>query len=195
MLLPALPWLRRFEDLNPLQGCFRANAGMQGMHALCPKYSSCCASTTDSPEAAEFCIDHDSGSPGWTPLDPWWYLLPAPRSILQKQRCHLSAHLASPLFSQIIMIIPVRIPAAEVGVHKLGMQGLMRRLDWKEAVRLPLAMVPGGTSGALAFNSGIPDAATGAYAVCKGCTQVCIACSSVLGGGPVSSSSLPSCTV
>ena len=93
----------------------------------------------------------------------------------------MSAYLASPLFSQISTVIPVRIPAAEVGAHKLGMQGLMRRSDWKEAVRLPLAMVPGGTSGALAFNSGIPDAATGAYAVCKGCTQVCITCSSVRG--------------
>ena len=53
-----------------------------------------------------------------------------------------------------------------------GAQGLMQRPDWKEAVRLPLAMIPGGTSGALAFNCGIPDAATGAYAVCKGCLQV-----------------------
>ena len=34
-------------------------------------------------------------------------------------------------------------------------------------MRLPLCMVPGGTSGALAFNCGIPNAATGAYAVCK----------------------------
>ena len=36
---------------------------------------------------------------------------------------------------------------------------------------MPLCLVPGGTSGALAFNMGIPDAATGAYAVCKAHVQ------------------------
>ena len=69
---------------------------------------------------------------------------------------------------------PLTQPMPHIAVeYRLAVQGLMRRPDWKEAVRLPLALVPGGTSGALAFNSGIPDAATGAYAVCKGSVQVC----------------------
>ena len=53
----------------------------------------------------------------------------------------------------------------------MRLQGLLQRPDWRDAVRVPLCMVPGGTSGALAFNCGIPDAATGAYAVCKARAQ------------------------
>ena len=46
--------------------------------------------------------------------------------------------------------------------------GLMMRLDWQEAVKVPLAVLPGGSANAVAFAAGMGDIETAAFAVARG---------------------------
>ena len=59
------------------------------------------------------------------------------------------------------------------------LQGIFRRADWAEAVRLPLALVPGGSGNALSASTGLWSPTTAAHAIIKGRTQA-MDCVSVL---------------
>ena len=50
-------------------------------------------------------------------------------------------------------------------------QGLFRRPEWREAVKVPLALVPSGSGNALAASTGLWTPATAAHAVVKGLTR------------------------
>ena len=47
-------------------------------------------------------------------------------------------------------------------------QGLFRRPDWAEAIRLPLCLVPGGTGNGLSASVGMWTPTQAAHALCKG---------------------------
>lgn len=55
--------------------------------------------------------------------------------------------------------------------HDRRLQGIFRRADWREAVKIPLALVPGGSGNALAASTGLWSPATAAHAIIKGRTQ------------------------
>ena len=47
-------------------------------------------------------------------------------------------------------------------------QGLFRRSDWQDAVKVPLALVPGGSGNALSASTGLWTPVTAAHAgVCR----------------------------
>ena len=48
------------------------------------------------------------------------------------------------------------------------MQGLFRRPDWQKAVKVPLALVPGGSGNALAASTGLWTPTTAAHAGVRG---------------------------
>ncbi len=48
------------------------------------------------------------------------------------------------------------------------LNGLMMRPDWKEAAKVPIALMPGGSGNALAFAAGMGDVETAAFAVARG---------------------------
>lgn len=48
------------------------------------------------------------------------------------------------------------------------LQGLLSRPDWRQACRLPLALLPAGSGNAVAYSAGLWDAAAVVHAVVKG---------------------------